>query len=216
MTMPIWKKKLVEGYQSFRAGNFQGQKELYSNLGEKGQNPDVMIIACSDSRADPSDIFDAYPGEVFVMRNVANIVPPFEENPSYHGGSAAIEFAVKHLKVKAIIVMGHEDCGGVKAYLGGFAKKEPTSFIGKWISILDSVKIPVEHNECEQHNMELTGVLHSVDNLMSFPFVRSAVEKGDLELMGAYFSIIQGKLLFANGNGDFEEVPASKQLINSS
>jgi carbonic anhydrase len=208
MTIPVWKKNLVEGYQSFRAGSFVGQKELYSKLGQKGQNPEVMIIACSDSRADPSDIFDTYPGEIFTMRNVANIVPPFEDNHSYHGSSAAIEFAVKHLKVKAIIVMGHEDCGGIKAHLSGFSKKEPESFIGKWISILDNVKTRVEHDECEQHNMELTGVMNSIENLMSFPFVRSAVEEGDLELMGAYFSIIQGKLLFADKNGNFEEVPA--------
>ena len=209
MELPKWKKDLIDGYQSFRAGSFQGQKDLYSKLGEKGQNPEVMIIACSDSRADPSDIFDTFPGEIFIMRNVANIVPPFEEKSNYHGVDAAIEFAVNHLKVKAIVVMGHEDCGGIKAHLGDFAKQEPKSSISKWISILDSADVNSQHGDCSQHNMELNGVLHSVKNLMSFPFVRSAVEKGDLQLMGAYFSIIQGKLLFANDEGIFEEVPVS-------
>lgn len=213
MKTPQWKMNLIKGYQEFRADNYKRQKDLYSELGTSGQSPDIMIIACSDSRADPSDIFNTYPGEIFVMRNVANIVPPFQEDTSYHGSSSAIEFAVKHLKVKAIVVMGHADCGGVKAYMSGAtADDEGFSFIGDWIEILDGAKnrLGVE-NRCDIDNhieMELAGVLQSVENLLSFPFVKEAVEAGELSLLGSYFSIEQGKLLFANEDGSFGEVPA--------
>lgn len=211
MALPKWKQNLIQGYQSFRSGNYQKQKDLYSDLGSHGQNPEIMIISCCDSRADPSDIFHTYPGEIFVLRNVANIVPPFETNASYHGTSSAIEFAVKALKVKAIVVMGHGDCGGIKAYLDGYDQQEQSTFIGRWIKLLDLAKARLEQSGqkeiTEPSDMVFAGVLQSLDNLASFPFVKQAIEEGQLSLMGAYFSIIEGKLLFADNDGSFSEVP---------
>ena len=208
MKLPTWKTDLITGYQTFRSGLYETQKKLYSELGSKGQKPAVMVIACSDSRADPSDIFDTYPGEIFVLRNVANIVQPFQDDPVAFGSGSAIEFAVNHLKVKAIVVMGHADCGGIKAYRAGMHKSDPDSFIARWINVLEKAEPKKKPGDCAQTDMELAGVLQSIDNLLSYPFVKSAVKAGDLELMGAYFSIEQGKLLFANENGDFQEVPA--------
>ncbi|NNC36494.1 MAG: carbonic anhydrase [Hyphomonadaceae bacterium] len=206
MSEPKWKRELIHGYQTFRNGLYKTQKKIYSELGSKGQQPNVMIIACSDSRADPSDIFDTYPGEIFVLRNVANIVPPYEADDSYHGSSAAIEFAVNHLKVKAIVVMGHADCGGIKAHLGGYAQQEPSSFIGKWVDILATANTDKCHGGTAQFDMELNGVLNSIENLKTFPFIKTALDAGDLDLMGAYFSIEHGKLLFADEDGEFAEV----------
>jgi len=118
--MPLrayWKAKLEAGYHGFREGDYIKQKMLYENLGTDGQQPKIMLIACSDSRVDPTDIFNAYPGEMFVVRNVANIVPPLDETSGYHGTSAAIEYAVKNLEVQEIVVLGHESCGGIKGCL---------------------------------------------------------------------------------------------------
>jgi carbonic anhydrase len=212
MNLPNWKKELVEGYQSFRAGNYQAQKDLYNELGAKGQKPKVMIIACSDSRADPSDIFDTYPGEIFVVRNVANIVQPSGGKSKHYSTGAAIEYAVKHIGVEAIVVMGHEDCGGVKAYREGYCEAHPDSFISGWINVLEQAESQLHEKTnpklVDQTDLELAGVMASIQNLMSFPFVKDAVEADQLSLMGAYFSILQGKLMFADENGNFSEVPA--------
>ena len=124
MSTPKWKRKLISGYQEFRAKPYKKHRKLYEQVGTHGQNPDVMVIACSDSRVNPSAIFNAYPGEIFVLRNVANIVPPYDPSTGFHGTSAAIEFAVKALKVDAIMVMGHENCGGVSAYLASLGEGE--------------------------------------------------------------------------------------------
>ena len=221
MTIPKWKQNLVMGYQNFRAGNYGRHKEQYEQTGKFGQNPDVFVISCVDSRVSPSTIFNAHPGEVFVLRNVANIVPPYEPDAGYHGTSAAIEFAVQGLKVKAIMVMGHESCGGVKAFLASLDAEpgvddsgKEYSFVDKWISILDTAHTRLKASDRgaanDQRQMEYAGVRQSLINLMSFPFVEKAVAAGELSLLGAYFSIIEGRLLFANDDGVFEEVPISK------
>jgi len=216
MSQPKWKKNLIKGYQNFRSKPYKKQKDLYEETGKYGQNPDVMVIACSDSRVNPSTIFNAYPGEIFVLRNVANIVPPYDPSTGFHGTSAAIEFAVKALKVDAIMVMGHESCGGVSAYLASLGVEEKRdndehSFLDSWIQILDKAHARLAESDAEnandQRHMEYAGVRQSLVNLMSFPFVEKAVGAGELSLLGAYFSIIEGRLLFANKDGIFEEVP---------
>jgi len=169
-----------------------------------------MLIACADSRADPGDIFDAHPGELFVVRNVANLVPPQDETAGNHGTSAALEFAVTGLEVDAIVVMGHESCGGIKACLSG-AGDTQDSYVGKWISILNESRDEIVGSTSETDRtlqMEYEGVRQSLRNLMSFPFVRERVEAGSLSLLGAYFSIIRGVLMFANDAGEFHEVPS--------
>lgn len=216
MKQQSWKENLIKGYKNFRAKPYEEQKNRYEQTGTYGQYPEVMVIACSDSRVNPTTIFNAYPGEIFVVRNVANIVPPYDTTTGFHGTSAAIEFAVKALKVKAIIVMGHESCGGVSAFIDGLNTKgnsapEEHSFLGSWIQILDKAHARLAESDAEnatdQRQMEYAGVRQSMDNLMSFPFVERAVKAGELSLLGAYFSIIQGKLMFANKDGIFEEVP---------
>ena len=210
--MTDWKDRLIEGYREFRAGDFPVQKALYEELGTKGQKPKVMLIACSDSRADPSDIFNAYPGEMFVLRNVANIVPPVDPTEGYHGTSAAIEFAVNVLKVEALVVMGHESCGGIAGCLAGMGHDPDTGYVGKWVSIINDVRDRVLARNLPKDQvtfeMELEGVRQSLTNLMSFPFVRDAVESGRLSLQGAYFSIIKAHLLMSNEDGEFEVIDA--------
>lgn len=209
--MPIRKKRLIDGYHHFRAGDYMKQKKLYEDLGKHGQEPNVMIIACADSRVDPTDIFDAYPGQMFVARNVANIVPPLDTSGGYHGTSAAIEYAVKVLKVKMIVVLGHESCGGIQGCLDGAGDDENAGYVGKWVSLINGVRdrvlaknYPPEEVTFE---MELEVVRQSIDNLMSFPFVKEAVENEGLTLQGAYFSIIKARLMLTDENGEFSEVP---------
>lgn len=186
---------LHEGYRAFRAGAYKRQAELYDQLG-KGQDPNIMIIGCADSRAEPADIFNAAPGQLFVVRNVANLVPPYEETPGQHGVSAALEFAVTALKVEHIVVMGHGGCGGVAASLSA-AQEEPVGqFIAPWVELLDAARDDVlRSNPADpQTSLERAGVGASLKNLMTFPFVREAVEAGRLNLHGAWFAIALGEL----------------------
>ena len=206
------KDKLIAGYKAFRAGDYNAQKELYETLGTKGQSPKIMLIACSDSRVDPTDIFDAYPGEMFVARNVANIVPPLDESDGFHGTSATIEYAVNVLKVEMIVVMGHESCGGIQGCLDGMGHDPNAGYVGKWVSIINNVRDRVLARNLPKDEivlaMELEGVRQSLTNLMTFPFVKDAVENGTLKLQGAYFSIIQARLMLANDDGEFELIEA--------
>lgn len=196
---------LLDGYRRFRDIGWTPHRERWARLGE-GQQPEVMIIACSDSRVDPSQIFDVDPGEMFVVRNVAALVPPFETTPGHHGVSAALEFAVQVLKVKEIVVMGHGLCGGCKAALTQDLKdSEPGQggFIADWISMLDEARVPVAHEHgttgrTAERAMEQAAVKVSIDNLMTFPCVRSKVGKGELKLRGAFFAISDGVLHMMN------------------
>ncbi len=192
---------LVEGYRRFRDTGWHQQRQRWEQLAE-GQNPKVMIVACSDSRVDPAQIFDARPGEIFTVRNVANLVPPYEPDGSYHGVSAALEFAVTQLGVEEVIVMGHGFCGGCAAALSGvFTGAEPGEggFIAHWIDMLGEArrKIRAEHAQLDReafHQMELEGVRVSLGNLRTFPWVRQREEAGTLKLRGAYFAISDGVL----------------------
>lgn len=193
--------ELVEGYRRFLAGRYSEEAALYRALAEKGQSPKTMIIACCDSRADPATIFSAHPGQLFIVRNVANLVPPFEPHGDYHGTSAALEFAVEGLAVENIVVMGHARCGGVRAYLDGlYERPAQPGFIHRWISLLKPARaeaasgpsVPIEQ---QQEALEHASVRHSIENLKTFPFIKRRLEAGELRLRGAYFDIANGTLL---------------------
>jgi carbonic anhydrase len=201
---------LLAGYRRFRNDGWKAQRDRWSELAE-GQSPDTLVIACSDSRVDPAQIFDVSPGTIFVVRNVANLVPPFEADGSRHGVSAALEFAVTQLKVPEIIVLGHEFCGGCKAALTqAFAGKEPGEggFVGHWVDMLDEARATVvaHHGEGDeaQRMMEREAVKVSLANLRTFPFVAKAEAEGTLALRGAWFGIREGELrLLGEADGDF-------------
>ncbi len=210
--MTDMKQELIKGYKAFRAGDYVAQKKLYEDLGTHGQSPKVMLIACADSRADPTDIFNAYPGEMFVARNVANIVPPLKTPGGFHSTLAAIEYAVTVLKVEMIVVMGHESCGGIQGCLDGMGHDPEAGYVGKWVSVINDVRDRVLEKGYPKEEltfqMELEGVRQSLTNLMTFSFVREAVERGDLKLQGAYFSIIKARLMLSNDEGKFELIDA--------
>jgi carbonic anhydrase len=203
--------RLLAGYRRFRESGWNPHRERWQQLGE-GQQPEVMVIACSDSRVDPAQIFDVDPGEIFVVRNVAAMVPPFETTPGLHGVSAALEFAVQVLKVKEVLVLGHGLCGGCKAALTqDLHGTEPGEggFIANWISMLDEARGPVvekygtKGREAERA-MELAGVKVSLDNLRSFPCVRTKEKSGELTLRGAFFAISDGVLhVLDEATGEF-------------
>ena len=206
---------LLEGYRRFRDGSYQQQKARFDDLASEGQTPKLMIIACSDSRVDPSQIFDVAPGEVFVVRNVAALVPPFETSPGHHGVSAALEFAVQFLKVKRIVVMGHGMCGGCKAALTReMHGTEPGEggFIANWIAMLDEARDEVVHDHgstgpVAERAMELAGVKVSLANLRTFPCIRQKERSGELKLSGAFFAISDGLLhVLDEDSGQFSPV----------
>ena len=206
---------LLEGYRRFRNGAYLQQKVRFDDLASEGQTPKLMIIACSDSRVDPSQIFDVAPGEVFIVRNVAALVPPFETAPGHHGVSAALEFAVQFLKVKEIVVMGHGKCGGCKAALTReMHGTEPGEggFIADWIAMLDEARETVvaahgDHGSAAERAMELAGVKVSLANLRTFPCVRQKERSGELRLTGAFFAISDGLLhILDEASGHFAPV----------
>jgi len=194
--------ELVEGYRRFLAGRYKEQAVLYGELAEQGQSPKVMVIACCDSRADPAAIFDARPGQLFVVRNVANLVPPFEPHGDYHGTSAALEFAVNGLGVETILVMGHGRCGGVRAYLDGIYEGEAQrGFIQRWMSLLKTARTEAMREAGDQpmdvqaRALEHASVRHSLENLETFPFIKERLADGQLRLRGGFFDIADGRLL---------------------
>ena len=192
---------LIAGYRRFRQRGWSAQRERWTELAE-GQSPKVMVIACSDSRVDPAQIFDARPGEMFVVRNVAALVPPFEPDNNHHGVSAALEFAVTQLEVDELVVMGHGFCGGCAAALTGQfddAAHGQGHFIAHWINMLADAreKIRARHPELDREAflaMELEGVKVSLQNLRTFPWVSEREADGRLKLHGAYFAIADGVL----------------------
>lgn len=204
---------MLAGYRRFRRTGWAEQRERWDDLRE-GQNPRVMVIACSDSRVDPGQIFDTNPGEIFVVRNVAALVPPFETTPGRHGVSAALEFAVQVLKVREILVMGHGRCGGCNAALTQELKDAPPGeggFIAHWIDLLDEARERVvaehghEHGPAAQRAMEQEGVKVSLANLRTFPCIQEKERAGELRLIGAFFAISDGVLhVLDEAKGVFE------------
>jgi len=201
---------LIQGYRRFHKQDWQAQRSRWQELA-LGQNPKVMIIACSDSRVDPARIFDVSPGEIFIVRNVAALVPPYETGGGYHGVSAALEFAVTQLEVEEIVVMGHGMCGGCQAALtASFDGAEPGEggFISAWIGLLDEArqKVIAAHGETgaeAQHAMEHAAVQKSLENLRTFPFVENRERDGRISLHGAWFAIDGGILHLLDEAGTF-------------
>jgi len=192
--------QMIDGFRRFRDNFFANNRALFDNLSQ-GQTPKVLLIGCSDSRVDPAIIFDAQPGEMFVLRNVANLIPPFAPDSSHHGTSAAVEFAVRGLKVEHIVVLGHARCGGVRALIEGNSN-DNTDFIHSWMQIARSARdralaltlsagqpIEAARRMCEQETVAI-----SLGNLMTFPWVREQVETGKLMLHGWFYDMEDGKL----------------------
>ena len=204
---------LVKRYKTWQTGKFEENKLRYKQLAEQGQHPQAMVISCCDSRVHATAIFGSETGEFFIHRNIANLVPPYNPDGEHHGTSAAIEYAVTVLKVPHLIVLGHSNCGGVNAchkMCSGNAPelKEKSSFIGQWIEILRPGYDRVQHIENPENQiaaLEKEGVILSLENLMSFPFVKAAVEHGSLSLHGLWTDIGEGTLFVYNGTS-FEPV----------
>lgn len=210
--MILFPERLARGYQTFLGGRFAAERARYQELAGLGQKPSIMVIGCVDSRVSPEVIFDAAPGELLVARNVANLVPRYEPGGGQHGASAALEFAVRALQVSHIVVLGHAFCGGIKAFASDDAPLSASDFIGKWMSQIAPAAEAIgprdgEGEEGYLRKLEFASVELSLRNLMTFPFVSSAVEKGDLHLHGAYFGVASGRLLVRNETtGVFEPV----------
>ena len=195
---------LIDGYRRFRATDWRKHRTRFEELAEGGQSPRALVIACSDSRVDPQMIFHAAPGELFVVRNVANLVPPYAPNSDYHGTSAALEFAVRSLGVQEVVVMGHNRCGGIAALLRG-PTPETGDFVGPWMQIAASARdralaqapalAEADRSEALHRLCEHEGVRVSLANLMTFPWLRARVEAGNLTLHGYHFDIRSGDLV---------------------
>jgi carbonic anhydrase len=198
--MQIFPAELIDGYRNFMSGRYAAERERYHTLAESGQKPKTLIIACCDSRSSPETIFDAGPGELFVLRNIANLVPPYEPDGRGHGTSAAIEFAVQALNVENIVVMGHGRCGGIKAALDeNFEPLAPGDFIGQWMSYLkptaeDMVRYDALTSSERQTALERISIRNSIGNLREFPYVAEREAAGQITLHGAWFDISTGEL----------------------
>jgi carbonic anhydrase len=189
-------RRLIAGYKAFRGGRWQAEHERYVELARDGQRPETLIIACSDSRSDPATIFNARPGELFVVRNIAAIVPPLEIDNSHHGTTAAIAFAVLVLNVRNILVMGHAQCGGIQAALDkNFGDDVP--FLRSWIDLLAPAvaRAGRAEDDAARHTaLERDAVRLSMERLMTYPFIAERVRQGVLEINGARFGIADGRL----------------------
>jgi carbonic anhydrase len=193
--------RLRDGYVDFVRRQSRADRQRYRELAERGQHPHTLVISCSDSRVAPETVFGCEPGELFVVRNVANLVPPFEPDASYHGTSAALEYAVTGLGVSAVLVMGHAGCGGVEAALAPDAGE--TSFIGAWIGgvrTLAETQPVTDADAPDRHRrLEQASIAHSLANLKRFPFVSERIDRGELGLHGAWFDIGTGQLWILDG-----------------
>jgi carbonic anhydrase len=211
LAMDSMPPRLLEGYRNFMSGRYETERDRYRSLARDGQTPETMVIACCDSRAAPETIFDCGPGELFVVRNVANLVPPYAPDGGHHSTSAALEFAVQSLKVKHIVVLGHGRCGGIKAALDPSAEPlSPGDFIGKWMSMVAPVAELVSGNSMmtsgeRQTALERISIRYSIANLRTFPCVEILERKERLTIHGAWFDISSGELWAMNPEtGDFE------------
>ena len=199
--MPLFPDHLTDRFRRFKFRHFVANQDHYETLARFGQNPDVMIVSCCDSRVDPETIFSAMPGELFVMRNVANLVPPYETTGKYHGVSAALEFAALNLRVKHIVVMGHSGCGGVRACIDHEATRQTEAeFIRNWMSMLDEPRdrllgrSPALTSPELRVALEREAVKTSLTNIRTFPCIQSLETKGRITLHGTYFDIATGTL----------------------
>lgn len=207
--MHSFPQHLLDGHANFMSGRYAREKERIRDLAASGQKPTTLIIACCDSRAAPEMIFDAGPGELFVLRNVANLVPTYQPDGGQHGTSAAIEFAIKGLGIANIVVMGHGRCGGISAALDPNMKPlDSGDFIGKWMSMLGELPSQLGQNTLmtpaeRQTAMERISIRNSIRNLRTFPYVAKLEDEGKLAVHGAWFDISSGELWIMDNNGDF-------------
>ncbi len=204
-------QRLIDGYSAFAGGRLQREQDRYRELAERGQSPQIMVIGCCDSRVSPEVIFDASPGELFVMRNVANIVPPYAPDGQAHGVSAALEFGVGALGVKHVVVLGHAHCGGVKTYAEDAEPLSPGDFIGKWMALMAPAasKTPRGASSPADYlaRLEQANIVNSLDNLMTFPRLAKLIEKGKIATHGAYFGVASGDLsVLDKASGEFRRV----------
>lgn len=192
--------KFISGFKRFQDNYFGRDRDLYESL-KHGQFPRALVVACCDSRVDPAILTGSEPGEIFVVRNVANLVPPREYGGGYHGVSAALEFAVCHLGIEHIIVLGHSQCGGIRALMRGSGNCENAEYVSKWVQIAaparDKVlrELPRQDFEVQLRACEQGAILQSLENLLSFPWVAQRVSSGDLTAHGWYFDLEHGELL---------------------
>lgn len=205
-------RKLISGFRRFQKNYFKSDDALYEEL-SKGQRPKVLVVGCSDSRVDPAIITDCRPGDLFVVRNVANLIPPYEPDTRYHGVSAAIEYAICFLNVEHVIVLGHSHCGGIDALMQCSDDNVVGEFIGRWVAISrparDAVQRDLKHKprELQRKACEEASILISLENLLSFPWVAQRVNEGKLALHGWYFDLEAGQLLgYHPDTGAFEKL----------
>jgi len=200
-------EQLIAGYRRFRSGYYEDNSERLSDLARVGQSPKVAVVACCDSRVDPAVITDSTPGDLFVVRNVANLVPPCEGKGTWHGTSAALQFAVACLEVEHVIVLGHAHCGGIRSLLEGQGEKQEDNFIADWMSIADEARkqalarTDLETFDQRAHVCELNSIQISLTNLLTFPWIRERVEKQTLQLHGWYYDMQSGELLEVDASG---------------
>lgn len=204
-TDPTLPSELLDGYRRFRTDRYAGERERYRRLGEGGQQPHTLVVACSDSRSSPEAIFDAGPGELFVVRNVAALVPAYAPDGAAHAASAALEFAVRSLEVDTIVVMGHGRCGGIAAALDPNAPAA-TDFVGRWVAGVRELaaSLPVEPGQddaARARALEHRSVEHSIDHLRTFPWIAAAEEAGAVRIGGAWFDIALGELHVLTATG---------------
>jgi len=192
-------EKFIEGYKRFHDSYFANDSELFAELAQ-GQRPTTLVIACSDSRADPAIVLDSKPGDLFVVRNVANLVPPYEKGGGYHGVSAALEFGVCALNVEHIIVLGHRQCGGIKALFEGIPDDMQGEFIIPWVSMAKRAaeRVHADHTHTWETDKlcacEMGGIIVSLENLQTFPWIKTRIKEGTLKLHGWYFDIVSGEM----------------------
>ena len=217
----MFPERLARGYRAFLDGRFAAERSRYERLAATGQRPEILVIGCVDSRVSPEVIFEAAPGELLVVRNVANLVPPYEPDAAtLHGVSAALEFGVMALRVRHIVVLGHASCGGIRAFAD---EREPLSagdFIGRWMSQIEPAArrlgAPSAHREEWLKRLEWAAIELSLENLMTFPWIRSRVEEKQLEIHGAYFGVADGRLFVRDPReGVFRPVVGGESDIGS-
>src|SRR3954470_24710810 len=218
-TMAPFPQQLLDGYRAFASQRLPTEQTRYRELSERGQSPAVMVIGCCDSRVSPEVIFDVGPGELFVVRNIANLVPVYQPDANAHGVSAALEYAVSVLRVPHIVVLGHAQCGGIRAFIDKIDPLSEGDFIGRWMAMVIQPGGVVEQRERETMQdftvrIEKAAIFRSLENLMTFPFVRRAVESGEMQLHGAYFGVAEGSLFVLDkATKEFKSVREAQKAV---
>lgn len=205
-SQPAFPLRLVDGYRDFTTGRMPIERDRFRELAKRGQSPTIMIIGCCDSRVSPEVIFDAHPGEMFVVRNIANLVPPYTPEGLCHGVFAALEFAVQVLKVEHIVVLGHAHCGGVRAFAEQGPPLSPGDSIHQWMSMIGPAAALAGAPDQPGYltRLEQASLSRSLDNLMTFSYVADAVRRGALVLHAAYFDVATGQVFERRGEGYVE------------